>query len=164
MAQKRMFDRAITDNERFADMPMSAKALYFLFGMEADDEGFVSTRRVMSYQGATPDDLKILLAKGYCIQFPTGIVVITDWNANNYLDKNRIKRTQYQEERQQLSLTNMGKYVFNPRLTSVVESRVEENRIEASKEAKPEEGKILSPSEQAAKLAKIRAQFPSKKM
>lgn len=129
-----MFDRAITDNEKFADMPMSAKALYFLFGMEADDEGFVSARRVMSYQGATPDDLKILLAKGYCIQFPTGILVITDWHSNNYLDRNRIKKTQYQEERKQLSLTNMQKYVLNGSLTSVEESRVEENRIKGSKD------------------------------
>ena len=42
MAQKRMFDKAIIDTDKFMDLPMSTKALYFLLGMEADDEGFVS--------------------------------------------------------------------------------------------------------------------------
>ena len=31
MAQKRMFDKRIIEIDKFIDMPMSAKALYFLF-------------------------------------------------------------------------------------------------------------------------------------
>lgn len=122
MAQKRMFDRAITETEKFMDMPMSSKGLYFLLGMAADDEGFVSAKSVLRVHGGTDDDLNILIAKGFCIRFPSGILVITDWHDNNYLDKNRIKRTQYQDERKLLSLTNTRKYVFNNGLTSTVES------------------------------------------
>ena len=42
-----MFDKAIIDTDSFMDLPSESKALYFLLGMEADDEGFVSPRRVM---------------------------------------------------------------------------------------------------------------------
>lgn len=122
MAQKRMFDRAITETEKFTDMPMSSKGLYFLLGMAADDEGFVSAKAVLRVHGGTDDDLNILIAKGFCIRFPSGILVITHWHDNNYLDKNRVKRTQYQEERSLLSLTRMNKYEFNNGLTSTVES------------------------------------------
>ena len=37
-----MFDKAIIDTDKFMDLSMSSKSLYFLLGMEADDEGFVS--------------------------------------------------------------------------------------------------------------------------
>ena len=38
MASKRMFDKSIIENDWFMDLSMAAKALYFLLGMEADDE------------------------------------------------------------------------------------------------------------------------------
>lgn len=132
-----MFDKAITDTDKFADLPISAKALYFLLGMEADDEGFVSPRRVLRVHGGTDDDVKVLIAKGFLIPFESGVVVITNWHENNYLDRNRMKRTQYQDERSQLLLTDTRRYEFNNRLTTVQpeessreESRVVENRIE----------------------------------
>ena len=37
MARKRMFDSALINQDNFYDLPMEAKALYFLLGMEADD-------------------------------------------------------------------------------------------------------------------------------
>ena len=136
MAQKRMFDKAVIENDDFMDMSMSSKALYFLLGMEADDEGFVSPRRVMRTYGGNDDDLKVLAAKRFVIPFRTGVVVITAWNENNYLDKNRIKPTKYQAERKMLVLTPIGSYELNKGLTgvqpeesSVVENRVVENKI-----------------------------------
>jgi hypothetical protein len=60
MAQKRMFDKGLLETDDFMDMPMSTKALYFLLGMEADDEGFVSPKRVFRLYGGTEDDLKVL--------------------------------------------------------------------------------------------------------
>lgn len=156
MAQKRMFDRSITDNENFANMPMSAKALYFLLGMEADDEGFVSPRKVMGYHGANIDDLNILIAKNYCIRFESGIIVITHWHSNNYLDKSRIKRTQYQDERKLLGLTNMNRYVFNNGLTSVVQSRVEENKTPLGGELGNAADSELSPEARMAKITTIK--------
>ena len=80
MAQKRMFDKRIIESDKFIDMPMSAKALYFLLGMYADDRGFVSPRYVMRMHGSNDDDLKLLVMKQYLIYFESGVVVITDWN------------------------------------------------------------------------------------
>lgn len=134
MAQKRMFDKGLLETDAFMDMPMATKALYFLLGMEADDEGFVSPNRVMRIYGGNADDLKVLIAKNYVIQFKTGVVVITDWKENNYLDKNRIKETKYQNEKKLLALSSNKYELLNNGLTDVdpEESRVEENRIEES--------------------------------
>lgn len=110
MSQKRMFDRAIIDTDRFMDLPMSAKAIYFLLGMEADDEGFVSYKKIMRIHGGNEDDVKVLLAKDFLIMFDSGVVVITDWNSNNYLNANRIKPTEYQKEKEQIFLNENNKY------------------------------------------------------
>ncbi len=114
MAQKRMFDRAIIDTDKFMDLPITAKALYFLLGMEADDEGFVSYKKVLRIHGGTDDDIKILMAKNFVIGFPSGVVVITDWNKNNWLDGRRIRETEYQAEREQLTITETRKYQLKP--------------------------------------------------
>jgi len=132
VAQKRMFDRAIIDTDNFMDMPISSKALYFLLGMDADDEGFVSPRKIIRIHGGTDDDVKLLSAKGFVIPFESGVVVITDWNSNNYLQKNRIKPTIHKKERNKLKLTDDNKYELNNGLTSIEESRVEQSSIEQS--------------------------------
>lgn len=146
-----MFDRAIIDTENFMDLPTSSKALYFLLGMEADDEGFVSSRKVMKIHNFSEDDLKILIAKGYAIKFRTGVIVMTHWHQNNYLDKSRIKRTQYEDERGQLQLTRHGKYVLNNGLTDVKreESSREENRREEKAFSKEKEEEIQKAKEKA---------------
>ena len=132
MAQKRMFDRAIIDTDNFMDMPISSKALYFLLGTDADDEGFVSPRKIIRIHGGTDDDVKLLSAKGFVIPFESGVVVITDCNSNNYLQKNRIKPTIHKKERKKLKLTDDSKYELNNGLTSIEESRVEQSSIEQS--------------------------------
>lgn len=134
-----MFDKAIIQTDRFMDLSMSSKALYFLLGMEADDEGFVSYKMVMRIHGGNEDDIKVLVAKGFLIMFDSGVVVVTDWHTNNYLNKTRIKPTRYQAEKIQLSLipidntdgfTNDKKYVFNICSTRREENRIEEKRRE----------------------------------
>lgn len=40
MAEKRMFSTKIINSDPFKEMPLSAQALYFHLGMNADDEGF----------------------------------------------------------------------------------------------------------------------------
>lgn len=145
MAQKRMFDKAIIDTDRFMDLSMSSKALYFLLGMDADDEGFVSYKKVMRVHGGNEDDIKVLMAKNFIISFKSGVVVITDWNKNNYLDKNRLRETEYQTEKKMLILTHDGTYELNNRLTSIEESSIEENRIEQNSTV--ESSGALTPAE-----------------
>lgn len=147
MARKRMFDSEIINQDSFLDLPMEAKAIYFLLGMEADDEGFVSPKKVLRLHGGSNDSLKILIAKQFIIPFSTGVVVITDWKRNNYLNKNKVKETIYQEEKGQLIFDNATekykladcsstngltkvKTKLNNVLTSIEENRVEEISIE----------------------------------
>lgn len=130
MAQKRMFDKAIIDTDRFMDLSMSSKALYFLLGMEADDEGFVSYKKVMRVHGGNEDDFKVLVAKNFVILFESGVVVITDWNTNNWLDSRRARPTEYQKEKKLLVLTKGNKYVLSNGLASIVEKSREEYRRE----------------------------------
>lgn len=134
MATKRMFDKSIIETDSFTDLSMTAKAIYFLLGMEADDSGFVSPKRVLKLYGGSDDDIKLLVVKGYIIPFESGVVVITHWNQNNWLDSRRTKETQHTLEKNSLTLTTNGKYVLSNRLASIEENRVEENRIEISKE------------------------------
>lgn len=148
MATKRMFDKAIIDTDKFMDMPLSTKAVYFLLGMEADDEGFVSYKKVMRVHGGNDDDLKLLIAKELVIIFESGVVVITDWKKNNWLDSRRIKQTEYQKEKKLLTLTRLDKYVLSSRLASIEESRIEENRIEESKPLTLEEKNIIENAKQ----------------
>lgn len=126
MATKRMFDKAIIDMDKFMDLPLSAKAIYFLLGMEADDEGFVSFKKVMRIHGGNEDDVKILVAKGLLIYFESGVVVITDWNKNNWLDSRRIKPTEYQKEKRLLTKKDNSYCLLSTGLASIEERSIEE--------------------------------------
>lgn len=100
MAQRRMFSLQVVDTDRFLEMPSSTQALYFHLGMRADDDGFVgSPKKITAMTGNSADDLKLLEAKGYIVQFKTGICVITDWKTNNYIQKDRYTPTIYQQEK-----------------------------------------------------------------
>ena len=68
MARKRMFDLDIINQDSFLDLPMDAIALYFLLGMEADDEGFINPKKVIKLYGGKEDSIKILILK-YIIYF-----------------------------------------------------------------------------------------------
>ena len=111
MAERRMFAKSIVLSDAFLDMPMSARCLYFTFGMLADDDGFVGNpKAIMRQCGATSDDLKILLAKRYVLGFESGVIVIKHWRMNNYLQNDRHKATTYVEELSTLTTDKKGSY------------------------------------------------------
>jgi hypothetical protein len=47
MANRRMFSSQIVGADEFLEMPLTSQALYFHLGMAADDDGFVSPRKVL---------------------------------------------------------------------------------------------------------------------
>lgn len=152
MAQKRMFDKRITDSDRFMDLPNSSKALYFLAGMSADDRGFFQPRRLQKMCGFTDDDFKVLIAKKYLIPFESGVMVITDWNKNNWLDKRRINETEYIDELNLLNLINEKYELANGGLAnakqmlrenSIDKNSIEENSINNKNKYKGEEPEIF---------------------
>lgn len=131
MAQKRMFDKRVIDTDKFADLPNSTKALYFIAGMFADDKGFFQPKSLQRQYGFSDDDYKILIAKKFFIVFESGIMIITDWKKNNWLDSRRITETEYVDEIRLLETVN-EKYELKTDCAKrmLSEYSIEENRIE----------------------------------
>ena len=111
MADKRMFNKKITDSDEFITLSASSQALYFHLNMGADDDGFNNQVQMAIFKAhASIDDLKVLLLKNFIIQFDTGVIVIRHWRMNNYLQKDRIKPTIYQNELKNLCLNDSNVY------------------------------------------------------
>lgn len=111
MAERRMFAKTIVTSDAFLDMPASARCLYFLLGMMADDDGFVNNpNSIMRQSGATVDDMKLLIAKRFVLTFESGVVVIKHWCIHNTIQKDRYKETKYLEEKSTLVLDKRQGY------------------------------------------------------
>ena len=132
MAQKRMFDKTITNADDFLEMPMSSQVLYFHLSMNADDDGFVNNwKSIMRMVGAKDDDLKVLASKQYIIPFDSGVIVIKHWRINNYLRTDRYVETKYKEEKQKLSLDNNLVYqLYTNGIHSIEENSIDKNSID----------------------------------
>ena len=111
MANKRMFAKTIIDSDAFLDMPLSTQALYFHLSMRADDDGFINNPKKISRMiGCGEDDLKLLIAKKFLLNFESGVVVIKHWLIHNTLRKDRHTPTNYQDELKQLIQKENGSY------------------------------------------------------
>lgn len=111
MANRRMFSHRVVETDKFLDMPQSTQLLYFHLGMHGDDRGFVDKPRgVMRSIGSTEDDMKLLIAKGFVYAFRSGVIVISDWCANNQIRADRVVETAYLSEFQQLAKDETGHY------------------------------------------------------
>jgi len=114
MSDKRMFSKQIIGSDAFLEMPLSAQALYFHLGMEADDDGFLNNpNRMTKIVGANVDDLKLLIAKKFIIAFESGVVVIKHWFMNNYIREDRKQPTVYQTELAQLAIKENKAYTLS---------------------------------------------------
>lgn len=105
MANRRMFNKQITNSDDFLETPISSQNLYFHLSMNADDDGFVNNwKSIMKLTGTKEDDLKVLIAKQFVIPFDTGVIVIKHWRLNNYLRSDRYTSTNHQKELALLTL------------------------------------------------------------
>lgn len=132
MASRRMFSLQVIDTDKFIEMSISARLLYYELGMRADDDGFISSPlKIIRSVGCSTDDLKLLIAKGYVISFDSGIIVIRHWKMNNYIQADRYKRTIYQDEAKTLDLTdnvyNSDTVCIHP--VSVGKDRIDKDNI-----------------------------------
>ena len=128
-----MFSAQIVNSDTFLDMPISSQALYFHLGMHSDDDGFVSPRKVLRLIGAGDDDLKVLLSKKFVIPFDSGVIVITHWKQNNYIQADRYTPTIYKTERQQLSCIQNVYELDTVRIQFASELDTQEGRKEGRK-------------------------------
>ena len=154
MAEKRMFSKAIIDSDAFLDMPQSTQLLYFHLSMRADDDGFVNNpKRIMVNTGCRDDDMNVLIAKNFVIQFGSGVIVIRHWRINNVLRSDRYTETQYKAEKATLSLDENKAYFVaenvgiptGNQLATTGCHREEENRVDKSSIDKSSIGKGNTP-------------------
>lgn len=132
-----MFSSQIVNSDGFLEMPISSQGLYFHLGMHADDDGFVTPRKVLRMIGAGDDDLKVLMAKGFVIPFDSGVIVITHWRQNNYIQKDRYTPSIYALESSQLSVQKSVYILDTSRVQAVSSLDAQEGRKEVSKEQIP---------------------------
>lgn len=103
MAERRMFAKTIVCSDMFLELPISAQALYFHLGMQADDDGFVnSPKMIRMVSGACGGDITVLENAGLIIRFSSGVLAIRHWRVNNKIRKDRYRPTRYVEEMSRL--------------------------------------------------------------
>ena len=131
MAQKRMFDKTITNSDDFLEMPDSSQNLYFHLSMNADDDGFINNwKSIMRMTGHKEDDLKVLIAKQFIIPFDSGVVVIRHWRINNYLRNDRYVETKFKEEKQKLTIDDNLVYQLDTNgIHSIDKNSIDKKRI-----------------------------------
>ena len=113
MANKRMFSKAITNTDRFQSLKLSAQALYFHLGVNADDDGFINNvKSVLRIVGSTKEDLEELKRTNYIHEFDSGIILVMHWKAHNYIQKDRYKPTVYVDEKNKVEIIYGSAYVL----------------------------------------------------
>lgn len=145
MAQKRMFNKVLTNSDDFLELPDSSQVLYFHLSMNADDDGFVNNwKSIMKMTGTKEDDMKLLIAKQYIIAFDSGVIVIRHWRLNNYLQNDRIKPTNYQRELNELYVDNNNVYTLDTEcIHSIDKYSIDKNSIDNKNKYKGEEPEIF---------------------
>ena len=113
MARRRMIAGRIIGQDAFLEMSSGAQALYYQLIVEADDDGFVANpKKITRGVGRTASELEELIDSGYVLRFGSGVVVITHWNAQNEIKKDRYNSTVYKAEYEQLCLDSEQAYQF----------------------------------------------------
>lgn len=111
MAERRMFTRKVTDSDEFISMSSSSQALYLHLCQGSDDDGFNNQVHMAMFKAhASVDDLKVLLAKRFILQFDNGVIVIKHWRMANAIRKDRYVPTNFQEELARLRIKENGSY------------------------------------------------------
>lgn len=130
MAERRMFNKKITDSDAFTELPASAQALYFHLNQGADDDGFNNKiKNAMFNCHATLDDLKLLMCKNFIIRFESGVIVIKHWRMHNTLRKDRYTPTNFTKEFEMLGIKDNGSYTLEDVGCQVVAERLPQYSI-----------------------------------
>ena len=98
MAEKRMISISLVDDDRFLDMSPGAQLLYFHISARADDDGFFSSRKLLRTVNSKRVSLDELIRNGYVLMFDSGVGCIVHWFANNTIQKDRYKPSEYPEK------------------------------------------------------------------
>lgn len=137
MADKRMFSLQIVDSDAFLELPPSAQALYFHLGMRADDDGFINNAKTIAkIVGVNIKDLDALVEKKFIYAFEGGISLIKHWKVNNYIAKDRYKKTAYTDILEGLDTKENGSYTLRIQNVDTLSTQVSIDKIRLDKISK----------------------------
>lgn len=111
-----MISRKIAEDDRFVDMHPVSKLLYFYLVLNADDDGFVGSVKMINFlTNADQSNYDELLENNLILE-PTknGVYVITDWYAQNKIEPKIYKATEYLSVRALLFIKTNFAYTTNP--------------------------------------------------
>lgn len=115
---KRMFNQEITESDTFlCNLSHSAQALYFLIGMNCDNEGFCGRVQMLArLDNIDPQCIQELIDNDLIIALNNNVYVITDWYRNNNIDKSHWKNhpSEYVQQRRQLMVDENKHYCLAP--------------------------------------------------
>lgn len=113
MANRRMISKSIFHDDRFTDLPPATRLLYCYLILEADDDGFITSKKsAIMFAGAKEADLQKLIDNEYIIKFASGVCVIRHWLQMNRVQDTRKTVTNYIDEMAQLQIEQDGSYNF----------------------------------------------------
>lgn len=168
MAKKRMLTRDVTNSDEFLDLSPSAKGLYLMLNMEADDDGFVDkVRRMIVFWGQDISDLRQLIDKRFVIMFSDDVLVIKHWKMHNTIDSRIKKDTRYQDELITLRTKKNKSYTLDKNQEETVltseEAETEEEPIEDEKKERLDVKPILEAWNDLPEVNKLTKLTPSSK-
>lgn len=121
MIKRRMISLDIIKSNRYQEMPISSKYLYIELLVRADDAGIIDdSYSIMRMLGASTDDLKLLIAKGYLIVVGEGLYVVSDWAIHNDTTKRWFRKgkcTLYENIFTKLNWKPDTRYDYQPDMT-----------------------------------------------
>ena len=117
-----MISRSIAEDDRFVDMQPISKLLYFYLVLNADDDGFVGSVKMINFlTNAKKENYDELLNNGLILQpSKNGIYVITDWYTQNKIEAKIYKPTTYLSVRALLYIKSDFAYTTNPKEDEVI--------------------------------------------
>ena len=122
MAERRMISRKIAEDDRFVDMHPVSKLLYFYLVLNADDDGFVGSVKMINFLTDADQSNYDELLENNLILEPTknGVYVITDWYAQNKIEPKIYKATEYLSVRALLFIKTNFAYTTNPNEKDII--------------------------------------------
>lgn len=137
MANRRMVSLTIADSDAFLDLPLSAQVLYFHLLVRADDEGFITPKKIIRLAGCSQADLETLIKEGFLFQFDR-VVAIKHWKIHNSIKADRFTPTVYTAELAQLRVNDNKEYTLADSACIQDVSKLEPNCIQNGSSAEPQ--------------------------
>ena len=82
---KTIINSKVVDTDAFLEMPSTSRLLYYDLLLRSDNDGFITPLKVIRLTGASQDDLKILVAKGFAYAWDDGVIVLLHYREHNHV-------------------------------------------------------------------------------